>query len=62
MLIIQHFRHCSEQQLARQGEVKEREQRCFLVGFFKKKKKSSEDGRDEFAGVALKLSGTRHSR
>ncbi len=55
MLVIQHFRHCSEQKLARQGEVKEREQRCFLVvvsSFMKKKKqKLSEDGRDEFSGV-----------
>ncbi len=49
MLVIQHFRHCSEQKLARQGEVKEREQRCF---FMKKTQKSSEDGRDEFSGVA----------
>ncbi len=23
VLVIQHFRHCSEQKLARQGEVKE---------------------------------------
>ncbi len=30
MLVIQHFRHFSEQKLARQGEIKEREQRCFL--------------------------------
>ncbi len=56
MLVIQHFRHCSEQKLARQGEVKERERRCFLNIIFyfcikKKKQKSSEDGRDEFSGV-----------
>ncbi len=30
MLVIQHFRHCSEQKLARQGEVKEREKMCLL--------------------------------
>ncbi len=34
--------------LARQGEVKEREQRGV---FMKKEQKSSEDGRDEFSGV-----------
>ncbi len=39
--------------LARQGEVKEREQRIF---FFMKEQKSSEDGRDEFSAVAWKLS------
>ncbi len=49
MLVIQHFRHCSEQKVASQGEVKEREQMLF----FKKKKKSSEDGRDEFSGAKL---------
>ncbi len=40
--------------LARQGEVKEREQRCFFWGggLMKKEQKSSEDGRDEFSGVA----------
>ncbi len=30
VLVIQHFRHCFVQKLARPGEVKEREQRCFL--------------------------------
>ncbi len=30
VLVIQHFRHCSELILARQGEVKEREQRFFI--------------------------------
>ncbi len=39
MLVIQHFRHCSEQKLARQGEVKEREQMCF---FMKKEQNSTE--------------------
>ncbi len=31
VLVIQRFSHCSEQKLARQGEVKEREQRCFFL-------------------------------
>ncbi len=31
MLVIQHFRHCSEQKLARQGEVNEREQMCLFI-------------------------------
>ncbi len=31
MLVIQHFRHCSEQKLARKGEVKEREQMCLFI-------------------------------
>ncbi len=52
MLVIQHFKHCSGQKLARHGEVKEREQRCFCFMKKKKKQKSSEDGRDEFSGVA----------
>ncbi len=53
MLVIQYFRHCLEQKLARQGEVKEREQNFVVFLFFlKMKQKSSEDGRDEFSGVA----------
>ncbi len=58
MLVIQHFRHSSEQKLAIQGEVKEREQRFFMN---KKKQKLSEDGRDECSGVAWNLSGTQYS-
>ncbi len=42
VLLIQHFRHSSE--------VKEREQRCFLFVFLRR--------RDEFSGVTFKLSGT----
>ncbi len=57
MLVIQHFSHCSKQKLVRQGEVKEREQRCFILFLFlfifkKNKQKLSEGGRYEFSGVA----------
>ncbi len=55
MLVIQHFSHCSKQKLVRQGEVKEREQRCFILFLFifkKNKQKLSEGGRDEISGVA----------
>ncbi len=34
VLVIQHFWHCSEQKLARQGEAKERQQRCFSFFVF----------------------------
>ncbi len=65
MLVIQSPRHCSEQILARQGEVKgktaklRKESKGFFFCFFMMK--SSDYGRDEFSGVAWKLSGIQHS-
>ncbi len=58
MLVIQSSRHCSEQTQARQGEVRgkkaklRKESKVFFFFFFFFKMKSSDDGRDEFSGVA----------
>ncbi len=53
VLVIQISRHCSEQIIVRQREVKEEskvKERSEGVFFFKMK--SSDDGRDVFLGVA----------
>ncbi len=47
MLVIQHFRHCSEQKLARQGEVKELERRCFLNIIFLLRRRSKSQVKTE---------------
>ncbi len=55
MLVIQISRHCSEQILARQWGVKGKRAKLRKeseVLFFLYKMKSSDDGRDEFSGVA----------
>ncbi len=67
MLVILISMHCLAK-LARQGEVKEQEQRFFLFFMKKKEQKSSEDRRDEFSGVlkivrdsAFRMGGGDHS-
>ncbi len=45
MSVIQCSRHCSEQIIARQGEVKAKRTKELFIFF---KMKSSDDGRDEF--------------
>ncbi len=58
MLVIQSSRHCSEQTQARQGEVRgkraklRKESKVFIYYYYFFKMKSSDDGRDEFSGVA----------
>ncbi len=54
MRVIQRSRHCSEQILARQGEVKGKSAklRKESEGCFFFKMKSSDVRRDEFSGVA----------
>ncbi len=57
MLVIQSYKNCSEQILARQGEVKgkraklRKESKVFIY-FVLFMMKSSDDRRDEFSGVA----------
>ncbi len=57
------YRHCSEQILARQEVVKGKRAkfRKESEGVFIIIMKSSDNGRDEFSGVACKLSGIQRS-